>query len=255
MSVNLKSTGDGAIYVRDNTTLWIQDPGTFNITGPNNGAIAGHGSWNATSSDPATTDYINFYNVTAIVTGAQSSLLGLKNVSFGSSCDVTLKATGSSSYPVTRQIKGMSFTNGNTIASPSDAVFSSSSESIVVSGSKVYNKDIVITSNYALLLNSTNFPDAIFCNAMLALYPKGYLTQSELNNLTYLNVAGKGISNMTGIEKLTKLKDVYDWSTYKWCNGSNTTLTKYCTSSSYGYNGFTDGKTELDAGDDAAYVN
>ena len=53
----------------------------------------------------------------------------------------------------------------------------------------------------------------------------------------------------------TEPKDVYDWSTYKWCNGSNTTLTKYCTSSSYGYIGFTDGKTELDAGDDAAYVN
>ena len=50
-------------------------------------------------------------------------------------------------------------------------------------------------------------------------------------------------------------KDYYNWSTYKWCNGSDTTLTKYCTNSSYGYNGFTDGKTELDLEDDAAYVN
>ena len=53
----------------------------------------------------------------------------------------------------------------------------------------------------------------------------------------------------------TEPKDNYDWSTYKWCNGSNTTLTKYCTNSSYGYNGFTDGKTELELEDDAAYVN
>lgn len=33
------------------------------------------------------------------------------------------------------------------------------------------------------------------------------------------------------------------------------TLTKYCNQSSYGYNGFVDGKTELDPEDDAAYVN
>ena len=53
----------------------------------------------------------------------------------------------------------------------------------------------------------------------------------------------------------TTPKDVYDWSTYKWCKGSDHTMTKYCTSSSYGFNGFVDNKTELDPEDDAAYVN
>ena len=53
----------------------------------------------------------------------------------------------------------------------------------------------------------------------------------------------------------TAPQDYYDWSTYKWCNGSYTTMTKYCTNSSYGYNGFVDNKTELDPEDDAAYVN
>ena len=52
----------------------------------------------------------------------------------------------------------------------------------------------------------------------------------------------------------TEPKDYYDWSTYKWCNGTSTTITKYCYNSSYGDNGFTDGKTELDPEDDAAYV-
>ena len=50
-------------------------------------------------------------------------------------------------------------------------------------------------------------------------------------------------------------KTTFDWETYKWCEGSYTTMTKYCTNSSYGYNGFTDDKTELDLEDDAAYVN
>lgn len=53
----------------------------------------------------------------------------------------------------------------------------------------------------------------------------------------------------------TTPKDIYNSSTYKWCNGYLNKLTKYCTSSSFGYNGFVDGKTELDLEDDAAYVN
>ncbi len=50
----------------------------------------------------------------------------------------------------------------------------------------------------------------------------------------------------------TEPKEVYDWSTYKHCRGSNNILTKYNTNSSYGT---VDNKTELDAIDDAAVVN
>jgi len=50
----------------------------------------------------------------------------------------------------------------------------------------------------------------------------------------------------------TAPKDVYNWETYKWCNGSSTSITKYCSNSSYGT---VDNKTELESEDDAAYVN
>lgn len=53
----------------------------------------------------------------------------------------------------------------------------------------------------------------------------------------------------------TESKGYYEYSTYKWCQGSSTTLTKYCYNSNYGYNGYTDNKLELDTEDDAAYVN
>ena len=53
----------------------------------------------------------------------------------------------------------------------------------------------------------------------------------------------------------TAPKDYYDWDNYKWCNGNDSTLTKYCNDSTYGYNGFVDNKVELDPEDDAAYVN
>ena len=44
----------------------------------------------------------------------------------------------------------------------------------------------------------------------------------------------------------TQPKDYYDWSTYKWCNGSPT-VTKYCTD--------VDNKTTLELSDDAARAN
>ena len=49
-------------------------------------------------------------------------------------------------------------------------------------------------------------------------------------------------------------KSTYNWSTYKYCDGSQTTLTKYCNDSSYGNNGFTDTLTILDISDDVAHV-
>ena len=49
----------------------------------------------------------------------------------------------------------------------------------------------------------------------------------------------------------TEEKGDYSWSTYKWCNGSDNTMTKYCTSSSYGT---VDNKTVLDPEDDVAHV-
>ena len=53
----------------------------------------------------------------------------------------------------------------------------------------------------------------------------------------------------------TTTKDTYNWSTYKYCNGSDDSLTKYCDKSSYGNNGFTDNKTQLELSDDAARAN
>ena len=50
----------------------------------------------------------------------------------------------------------------------------------------------------------------------------------------------------------TEEKSNYDWSTYKWCNGSYDTMTKYCTNSSYGT--VVDNKTTLDPEDDVAHV-
>lgn len=61
---------------------------------------------------------------------------------------------------------------------------------------------------------------------------------------------GYAQSKAFGIWKTGK-SDGYYWSSYKWCNGSFDTMTKYCTQSSYGT---VDNKTVLDPEDDAAHV-
>ena len=50
----------------------------------------------------------------------------------------------------------------------------------------------------------------------------------------------------------TEEKENYCWNTYKWCNDSLSTLTKYCTDDSYGI--IVDNKTILDPEDDVAHV-
>ncbi len=50
----------------------------------------------------------------------------------------------------------------------------------------------------------------------------------------------------------TTTKRTYNWSTYKWCNGTEDTLTKYCTYNDFGT---VDNKTVLDPEDDVARAN
>ena len=53
----------------------------------------------------------------------------------------------------------------------------------------------------------------------------------------------------------TQLKEYYKWNIYQYCNVTYDQLTKYCSNSSYGYNGFTDNLTTLLPEDDAAAAN
>ena len=50
----------------------------------------------------------------------------------------------------------------------------------------------------------------------------------------------------------TDVKTSYSWATYKWCNETENSLTKYCTDSSFGT---VDNKTVLDQEDDVAAIN
>lgn len=52
----------------------------------------------------------------------------------------------------------------------------------------------------------------------------------------------------------TSVKELYNWSTYKYCAGAKSTFIKYCSLASYGNEGFVDDKKELEIEDDVAIV-
>ena len=81
---------------------------------------------------------------------------------------------------------------------------------------------------------------------------------SETDYGTYFawgETTGYTVIGATNVGASGNIKTEFSWATYKWCEGTSDQLTKYCDDSNYGYNDFTDDKTELDLEDDAAYVN
>ena len=102
--------------------------------------------------------------------------------------------------------------------------------------------------------------------ALVAKFKEEYLPSGSVNGHAYVdlglpsglkwatcNVGASSLEEYGGYYAWgeTEEKEDYSWSTYKWCNGTSTTLTKYCTSSSYGT---VDNKTVLDPEDDVAHV-
>ena len=201
-TVNVTGRDDGAIYLRNHSTIVFNGPGTFNIKSTSKkGAIQANKSG---FGDPW--EYVAFQkDVNAVIESPESALYDIHCVEFGN-CNVTLKSTNNSNYPVVRNVGEVRFYEKGAILAPYGAYFSSSSESILSSsGSKIYNQDIRISSNYVAIINSTYFPDANFRSALLNLYPKGYIDQSDVNNRSSIDVSGKSISNLTGVSYFSKL--------------------------------------------------
>ena len=58
-------------------------------------------------------------------------------------------------------------------------------------------------------IDATNFPDKNFRDYLLEEFPKGVLTDDDIESTTMLDVTGKGIADLTGIEVFTSLELFY----------------------------------------------
>lgn len=99
----------------------------------------------------------------------------------------------------------MLFYDNQCILEPTGAAYSESAESVVLNGVNVYNKDLLISNDYVAIINATNFPDANLRNYLLQLFPKGYITATDVAITTSMDVNYKSISSLTGIAYFTAL--------------------------------------------------
>ena len=194
-------------------TLNIEGPGKFDISTYYCPAIEGAKD-EGSGVVLQTPYYVVFSNVTAELSSTENDMRRLASCTFKSNSHVTLKATNNTDYSTVSDV-GIIVNGNEAILAPYGAYVNNSDKTIKdANGNNIHYNDVYISDNYAFIINATNFPDANFRSQMLNLYPKGYLTQDEVLNLTYLDVSGKGISNMTGVEKLSYLQTLK-------CNGNS----------------------------------
>ena len=199
--VNITGVNENGIWLatRNVFDLIIQGPGTFNISSTNNTAIEDEENGSASHVDIWHNVYFN--NVNAVLSSGGNSVVKRLLLNFKAGSSVRFKATNNSSYPVIDYCQNWDLYGNEAILEPYGAYYSNGTV-YDSSGNKVYNQDVYVSDN------ATNFPDANFRNYLLGLYPKCYITQTDVNNCTTMNVSGKSISNLQGIKYFTALKEL-----------------------------------------------
>ena len=189
---------EGGVY-SNNVAVTVSGPGKL-IVKSTNDKYGFEGKGTSSSST------LTFTNVNVEASGKKGALYDWARVTVNAGSHIVLKATSNSSYPVASNLAAMTFNGNEVVASPSDAYYSNPYQGIIKDGSLIYDRSIHITDNYAVLINTNNFPDANFRSYMLSNYPLGYMTSSDVSARTEVYVNGRSISNLKGIEHLTAME-------------------------------------------------
>ena len=205
--VNINGVNENGIWMATSNAfdLTIKGPGTFNIKSTNNTAIEDEDDGSGIQLD--TWHEVYFDNVNAVLSSGGNSVVKRVLLRFKAGSSVRFKATNNSSYPVINYC-GWQLYGNETLLEPYGAYYSNNSV-YDTTGGKVYNKDVYVSDDYLAFINSTNFPDANFSVYLFGLYPKGYITQDDVNNRTTLDLGNRGISNLQGIEYFTNLQTLF----------------------------------------------
>ena len=77
------------------------------------------------------------------------------------------------------------------------------------SGSQITDKDIYISDNYVAIVNQDYFPDLNFRIEVRNLFPKGYITSTDVASTKKITLYNKAISNLEGLQYFTELTEFY----------------------------------------------
>ena len=205
--VNIHSVNAEGIWMAtsNNFELYIQGPGTFNISSDTKTALEDEDDGSGIQLD--TWHQVYFDNVNAVLSSGGNSVVKRVLLQFKAGSSVRFKATNNSSYPVINYC-GWQLYGNEALLEPYGAYYDSNNSSVYdSSGNKVYNKDVYVSDDYVAIINSTNFPDANFRSWLLENFP-GYIHDGHVNNWGVFNLSGKNISNLKGIEYFTNLSSL-----------------------------------------------
>ena len=189
---------EGGIYLTNSTALTLKGYGTINITADSKGGIEGSTDSNKISFQEG---------IKATIAGGGGDLLDIWRVAFCDNSKVTLKATYNGK-PNVNNVDLFVLLDDHVVLEPLGAAYNQEAESVVLNGNNVSNQDILVSNDYVALINSTYFPDANFRKCLLELFPKGYLTQADIDATTSLDVKKKSISTLAGIKYFTALTNL-----------------------------------------------
>ena len=211
----------------DSYNYYIKGSGNIILNGKN--AIHGNGSG-------STTVYFQGAKVSTesnLGSNYKNHALESFKAVFNEGADLIINSNGS-----TTSVNNVSmyFYGKETVLSPYGAYYSNSAI-YSSSGSQITSQDIYISDQYVAKLSSDYFPDANFRGYLQrVLFPKGYITTSDVNATTSMNASSEYISSLQGIGYFSKLvnfsceENNLTWipslpSTLKYLNCRNNNLT------------------------------
>ena len=150
-------------------------------------------------------------------------------------------------------------------------VYSTSASPSIGSGVDITSRELDVGNGYSVTLNGLSYSTTYYYRSYIeygGIYRYGEVKSFKTKAITANSPAidlglsvkwsqlNLGASTLTDFGNYyawgeTKTKSSYTWLTYKWCNGSENTITKYCLTSSYG---IVDNKMALDKEDDVAHI-
>lgn len=211
-TTTITSTEYEGIYL-SNATIHIKGPGSLNVNSTSDCAIEG----NLKNGNIQSWVYFSD-GLSASIKGKKGDLVDLIcyfPTEYDSDVEVTLKATGNSSYPNVNNATLKNVWNkeeaditekfGPTfwfyfrggypvILKPFDATISENNNMVNYVGAQVYSQDIVLSARWELLLIPTLFSDSKFLLYLQNRYPSKYMTKSDMDNCTDIDISGKNIT-------------------------------------------------------------
>ena len=165
------------IYVPSNSTLTINQGCSVTV----------QGGWGIAGYNGTLKETVVINSATVHATGTQGSICDLQTFTMND-CGIT---------------------------SPVGAAFNSSQHAVCVGTTKVTSEVVIEPTHDGIPIDAEHFPNATFRNyisSTSANYDRdgdGYLSDDEISMVTWMNVASKNISDLTGIEYFTAMTSLY----------------------------------------------